>query len=291
LAGPARIGPVFARSLIVVESEGCVFDTLRERHEQAYLPAFVACFSWGLDRSFCAGLWRKLALDSKFRGQSPARILLGALRILNRRFPSVRRSAVLRALDHYLALPTPDPFILAGAPAGSPERLILDWMTMSEGMIDAESPDHCFAQAREFLLSFKARAPKAELLVYGSNSEAATLRRWDSAGLGGAFLRLAGSERGEFSGYLRAALKNGYDGCPILVVGTSGTAWQAAQAVGARFYPIVPEAEDESWQFLSEEFFPAFLEGRAASVDRDVRGFVRMILDEVDMSSEFTVQS
>lgn len=284
-------GPIFARSLLVIESEGCVFDTLREQHEKAYLPAFVACFSWGADRAFCTELWRKLALDSKYRGQNPSTILLGALRILNRRSPSIRRSAVVRALDHYLGLPTPDPFILAGHPAGSPERLILDWMTMSDRVLEEDSPNRCFDEAQEFLLSFKARAPKSELLVYGSHSEAVTLRRWESAGLGGCFLRLAGSERGEFSAYLRAALKNGYDGCPILVVGTSVMAWQAAQTVGARFYPILQDAENESWKFLAEEFFPAFLEGRASLVDRDVRSFVRMIMDEIDLASEPTLQA
>lgn len=286
---PARSGPSFARSLIVVESEGCVFDTLRERHEQAYLPAFVACFAWSVDRSFCSNLWRKLALDSKFRGQPPARILLAALRILNRHSPSVRRSALLRTLDHYLSLPTPDPFALAASPPGSPERLILDWMTMSDGIIDSESTEKCFEGAAEFLLSFKESAPKAEMLVYSSYSEASTLQQWETAGLGSCFLRLAGAERGEFSAYLRAALKNGYDGCPILVIGTTGMAWQAAQAVGARFYPILPKAEEESWDFLAREYFPAFLGGRTSLVDRDVRGFVRMILDEVDLAAEFSL--
>jgi len=285
---PVRKGPHTARSLVVVESEGCVFDTLRLRHEQAYLPAFVACFAWGVDRSYCSNLWRRLALDSKFRGQPPARILLAALQILNRHSPSIRRSAVLRVLDHYLALPAPDPFTLAGAPAGSPERLLLDWMTMSDGIIEAEMAEHCFSGAAEFLLSFKDSAPKAELLVYGSYSESSTLRRWESAGLGSCFLRLAGAERGEFSGYLRAALKNGYDGCPILVIGTTGMAWQAAQAVGARFYPILPDAEEESWKFLAEEYFPAFLCGRSSLVERDVRGFVRMMLEEVDIVSEYS---
>ena len=90
------------------------------------------------------------------------------------------------------------------------------------------------------------------------------LNAWEMAGLGGCFLRIAGSERGDFASYLRSALKNGYETCPMLIIGTTGKAWQAAQSVGSRFYPIMPENEEESWRLFSEEYFPAFLHGESS---------------------------
>jgi len=109
------------------------------------------------------------------------------------------------------------------------------------------------------------------------------LNQWEMAGLGDCFLRIAGAERGDFAGYLRTALKNGYDSDPILVVGTTSIAWQAAQAVGARFYPVMPEKEEESWTYLENGFFPAFMRGEASLVERDSRDFMRMMLEDIDM--------
>lgn len=280
---PANPGePLSKKILIVVESEGAVFDSLARKHENGYLPAFAGCFSWGSDPSTCASLWRALALGSKLRGQDPLLILLSALRLLNRNSPSIRRAAVIRVLDLYLANPSRDPLGFAASPSGSPERLILDWMSMSNALLDAEGYPPEFGSAREFLRNLKTLAPRAEILVHSSLPEAVALNQWEMAGLGESFLRIAGAERGDFAAYLRTALKNGYDADPILVIGTTGMAWQAAQSAGARFFPIVPGAEEQSWQNLSEVFFPAFMRGESAFIDRDSRSFMRMMLDDIE---------
>lgn len=277
------------RALIVVESEGAVFDTLAAQHERAYLPAFAGCFSWGADPSACAVLWRRLALSSRLRGQDPLLILLSALRLLNRNSPSIRRAAVLRALESYLASPAKDPLALAAAPKGSPGRLILDWISMCDSLLEEEGYAPCFSSASAFLKSARSVAPNIEILVHSSLPENSALNQWEMAGLGNSFLRIAGSERGDFSGYLRSALKNGYDAQPILVVGTTGSAWQAAQSVGARFYPIIPEAEEESWDFLMETYFPAFMCGEAFLVDRDSSAFMRMMLEDLDPAPAISI--
>ena len=274
--------PMSKKVLIVVESEGAVFDSLAEKHENGYLPAFAGCFSWASDPSTCATLWRRLALGSKLRGQDPLIILLSALRLLNRNSPSIRRSAVIRVLDVYLAKSERDPLGFAASPGGSPERLILDWITMSDSLLDAEGYPPEFGAAKDFLLGIQTLAPRAEILVHSNMPEAVALNQWEMAGLGGCFLRIAGAERGDFAGYLRTALKNGYDTDPILVVGTTGSAWQAAQSVGARFFPIMPGAEEQSWQNLAEVFFPAFMRGESAFIDRDSCSFMRMMLEDID---------
>lgn len=273
------------RALIVVESEGAVFDTLAHRHERAYLPAFVGCFSWGLDPLLCGHLWRTLALSSRLRGQDPLVILLSALRLLNRYSPSIRRAAVIKVLDSYLALQVRNPMQLAASNTGSPERLILDWISMSEALLRDEGYAPDFSEAHGFLKLARHIAPGAEVLAYSTLPEAVALNQWEVAGLGDCFLRIAGSERGDFSEYVRAALKNGYDRVPILVVGTSSMALMAAQTVGARFFPIIPFKEEESWSFLAEQFFPAFMRGEASLLDRDSRDFTRMMLEDLNIAA------
>lgn len=268
--------------LILVESEGAVFDTLALRHEQAYLPAFVECFSWGVHPLLCGHLWRSLALTSRLRGQDPLLILLSALRLLNRHSPSIRRAAVIKALDSFLATTARDPMQLAAAHEGSPERLILSWISTSEKLIASIGCAKSFPQAAGFLRMAKEVAPKAEILAYSSFPESVALNQWEVADMGDCFLRIAGAERGDFPEYVRMALRNGYDQESLLIIGTTYSAWLAAQTAGARLYPIIPFKEEESWEFLADEYFPAFLEGQAVFVDRDERDFVRMMFDDLD---------
>jgi hypothetical protein len=270
------------RILLLVESEGAVFDTLAQRHENVYLPVFVEHFAWGMDPVLCGHLWRRLALNSRLRGEDASIVLLYALRLLNRHTPSVRRAAVIRVLETYLDTASPDPLQLASAGEGSPGRLILDWITDSERLIDSLGYAKSFQAAEAFLHSVKAMAANSAVLVYSSSAEAMALNQWEVAGLGDCFLRIAGSERGEFPEYVQMALQNGYDQESILIVGTTYAAWRAAQRAGTRLYPIIPSKEEESWQFLQDVYFPAFLKGETAFVDRDERDFVRMIIEDLD---------
>ncbi|MDP2791849.1 MAG: hypothetical protein Q8O15_08870 [Rectinemataceae bacterium] len=270
------------RLLVVIESEGTVFDSLSRKHEKAYLPAFAGCFSWGSNPAVCSSLWHRLALRSRLRGQEPLRILLSALQLLNRAAPSIRRVAVIRALETYLTAAKPDPLSLASYPKGSPERLILDWIAMSDSLLEEEGYAPSFEAAARFLQTITSIAPGAEILVHSSCPEAIALNQWEMAGLGNCFLRIAGSERGNFAAYLRTALKSGYDKAPILVIGTSASAWQAAQSVAARFYPIMPEAEEECWKFLLETYLPAFMRGESFLAMRDSTDFMRLMLEDID---------
>jgi hypothetical protein len=268
--------------LLIIESEGSVFDSLSLMHQKAYIPAFSGCFSLGADPSYASMLWRRLALFSRLRGQEPLVILQAALWILNRNYPSVRRGAVLRSLESFLGSSGKDKKFLAESNQGSPERLLLDWITMAETLIKEEGYASCFENAEKFLQELSLSAPGVELLVHSILPENQALNEWEMAGLGNCFLRIAGSERGDFASYLRSALNNGYETCPMLVIGTTGRAWQAAESVGSRFYPIVPEAEEESWRLFSEEYFPAFLRGESYRLNLDRNPFMSMMVEDLD---------
>ncbi|NLX45524.1 MAG: hypothetical protein GXY71_06390 [Treponema sp.] len=275
-------GPGPKKILLIIESEGAVFDSLSLMHQRAYIPAFSGCFSQGADPTYASMLWRRLALFSRLRGQEPLVILQAALRILNRSYPSVRRIAVLRCLESFLGASGKDRGLLAESEEGSPERLLLDWMTMAETLMEEEGYAPCFENAKSFLTGLSLSASGVEVLVHSVLPENQALNEWEMAELGSSFSRIAGSERGDFASYLRSALKNGFEASPILVVGTTGRAWQAAQSVGSRFYPIVPDAEEESWRFFSEQYFPAFLRGETYRLSQDGNPFMSMMVEDLD---------
>jgi hypothetical protein len=275
--GGALAWSVPRRILLVVESEGAVFDSLRQRHEACYMPSFASLFAWGIEPSVCSALWRNLALFSRMRGEEPAVILLAALRRLNRIMPSVRRSALAGILEAQIRDPDPQALIQAARREGSLECLIMEWMQACDSLLADLAPAPLFPEASDFLAGLP---PETEVLVHSCFPEASALNRWETAGLGSSFLRLAGSERGSFPDYLRAALKNGYDSCPILVAGTTASAWQAAQNVGARFFPILPGAEAASWKELAGDYFPALRKGATALSSRGAQEFMKMLYSD-----------
>jgi hypothetical protein len=268
------------KALIVVESEGTVFDSLAARHRRAYLPAFVSCFSFGAGLEECATLWINAALNSRLRGQDPLVILLYSLRRLEKIHPSPRRLAAAVCLENLIAQRHIPLLSLAESPDGSSERLILDWLSMASSLLEDEGEAPCYPQAKLFFSLLRDAAPNVQVLAHSSVDEALALHEWEMAGLGDAFLRLAGRERGDFSSYLRQAIENGFDSVPLLVIGSTLKSWQAAQAVCARFYPILPGKEDDSWEFLSKEYFPSFIRGEAGLLKRDVGDFMRMIFED-----------
>lgn len=281
LSGPEREHALATRkALVVVESEGTVFDSLAVRHRNAYLPAFVSCFAFGAEYEECASLWINAALNSRLRGQDPLVILLYSLRKLEKSHPSARRMAVTGSLENLISKRHIPLLSLAESPEGSPERLILDWLSMASSLLDVEIDAPCFPQAKQFFSLLRDAAPNVQVLAHSSVDEALALHEWEMAGLGDAFLRLAGRERGDFSSYLRQAMENGFDSVPLLVVGSTLRSWQAAQAVCARFYPILPGKEDASWEFLAEEYFPSFIRGEAGLLKRDVGEFMQMIRED-----------
>lgn len=276
--------------LLVLESEGVVFDSIEPSFRQGYIPAFAALFSWGLDPGLCARLFTHLALESRLKAAPPLVVLLAALKYLNRHFPSLRRTAVIQCLEGLVTAaehPDEDAILpsLHGAPEDSPRKIILEWLEESRSLLaEAAAQPRCFAAARHFLETLAQEFPGAEVLVYSTIPESIALNRWEMEGMGSLFLRLAGPERGDFPAYLRTALSQGYDTKPLLVVGGSFGAWQAAQAVGARFFPVVAGGEERAWSELKERFLPAFLQGRSSVLGSDSSRFVSLLFDDLALS-------
>lgn len=271
--------------LLIIESEGAVFDSLSAYCEHAYVPAFTACFSMGQDALLCGHIWRTVALTTRLRGNSPFVILAASLRLLNKKYPSVRRAAIIKTLDAFLASDEKNLLALADSPAGNPGRIIADWYSMTHGVIEREPPVPRFARAQSFLESLPVAAPSADVLVHSTMPEFSALGQWEMAGMGSLFRKIAGRERGSILEYLRMVVTNGFDKIPILAVGTTRESWLAAQSVGARFYPIIPSREEESWAFLEEIFFPAFMKGTASSVSGDSYEFIRMMTQDLSLAA------
>ncbi len=252
--------------LVVVESEGAVFDIPGIRVEHSYIPAFIEHFGYSADPGVCAEIWRFVALRSRLRGLGAFRCLAASLRLANRRCaPSVRRAVVAGTLEAWLSS--------AGDHALRSEltfrtdpvlRPAWEWYRTAESLIGLLPPPSAFPSAVE-ILSRLAR--RSTILAVSAETEATALSMWSSAGLGSLCSRVAGRERGDMALYLSRACAGGYGSVPITVIGSNHSSLSAARSVEARFLPILPGRENECWteigrnclsqQNLEEEAGPA----------------------------------
>ena len=77
-----------------------------------------------------------------------------------------------------------------------------------------------------------------------------------------AFVRLiCGQEMGTKTEHIRIATNGRYDKDKVLMVGDAPGDLKAAKANNAKFFPINPGHEEQSWQRFHDEAMPRFLTG------------------------------
>lgn len=97
-------------------------------------------------------------------------------------------------------------------------------------------------------------------------------REWESAGLIGEVDRLWGSETGPKPAQLEATLHEfGVPPDRALMLGDSLGDMEAARACGARFHPILPGREEDSWRRFRTKVWPLWLSGGYG--EREERAF------------------
>ena len=254
-------------TLVAVDSDGCVFDTMGPKQIRCFHPEIIRV--WGLER-----IGRELRETAEFvnlrsigRGSNRFPALLRVFDLLARR-PEVRRAGV--------ALPDTGPlrrFVESGLPfsndalraaaerSGAPElRRLLEWSLAVNARVEREIP-HVppFDGARETL---SRMADGADVIVVTQTPEEAVVREWRENGLDAYVRAILGPTRGTKGEMLIMASKDRYTAGRALMVGDAPGDLRAAREAGAAFFPILPGREPESWERLRREAYDLFLRGR-----------------------------
>ena len=101
----------------------------------------------------------------------------------------------------------------------------------------------------------------ADVIVVSGTPGEALEREWAEHDIAKYVRIIAGQELGKKKEHLGLAAEGKYPGEKMLMIGDAPGDMQAAKAVGARFYPINPGAEEESWDRLREEALDRFFAG------------------------------
>lgn len=275
--------------LIGIDSDGTVFDTMELKHKRVFQP--VAVHLWGLqpiEREFRAAA-DFINLYSIHRGVNRFQGLVMALERLRKNSLS---PIGLAALPDFSALRD---FVLSGRllsvgeledyASENPSSFIgevIEWSRRSDELyarITREEGNPPFPLVRECL----GRASgMADLWIVSSSSRASLEHDWGRADLLGPVGHVAGQEEGDKKAQLHWALREPRARDHALMIGDAPGDLEAAVAVGALFFPIVPGEEKRSWEQLRREGLDRFFAGTFAGEyqDRLLSAFRRVLRED-----------
>lgn len=258
---------------IGVDSDGCAFDTMEIKHKECFGPNTVKHFRLQPVAKMAREAFEFVNLYGKTRGCNRWVAAREVLRLLRER-PEVAERGV--AIPPWKGL---DAFLESGCtlsddglkefigrcpdPSLADELLAMwDWTrAVNRSVADMVEGVPPFPFVRE---SLQKAAAQADLMVVSATPTEALEREWKEHGLAEFMSAVAGQEMGAKAEHLDVAAKGKYPPENILMVGDALGDRKAAQAAGARFYPILPGDEARSWMRFFEEGLERFFAGEFA---------------------------
>jgi phosphoglycolate phosphatase-like HAD superfamily hydrolase len=256
-------------SLVGVDSDGCVFDTMELKQKRCFHPRIIE--HWGLQAVAAPvrAVAEFLNLYSRWRGQNRFVTLVMTFDML-REHPAVLAAGQavpeLRATRAWVesgATLSNATLERAAAETGDPELAsVLRWsLAVNRDVADVARHVPMFAWAREGL---ERMAASSDVLCVSQTPTEALEREWAEHDIARLVRGIAGQELGTKAEHLSMASSGRYARDRMLMVGDALGDLQAARAVGALFYPINPGAETASWERLLREGYDRFLAGTFA---------------------------
>lgn len=265
---PAEL-PARQDSLVGVDSDGCVFDSMEVKQREHFHPLIIRF--WELERiePYLRAAAEFVNLRSQWRGRNRFPNLLLTFELLHA-WDEVRRTGVqLPALDALRAycnsgLSLGDPSLKTEvARTGDPElRRLYDWSRAINADIDVRMrPVPPFRWAVKALARIHTHS---DALVVSQTPAQALIKEWHQHGLARYVALIAGQERGTKAQQLQDAAAARYAAGRILMIGDAPADWAAAREIGALFYPIPPGDEEAAWERFCTEAYDRFLAGTLA---------------------------
>ena len=250
---------------IGLDSDGCALDSMEAKHKRCFAPAFVEHFELEAVGDWACEVWAFVNLYSQTRGINRFPALARALRLLREHPGAKTRGGTVwdpEPLEQWIQR---GPELSTSSLQAEVERgnaglrTVLDWSLAVNRRIAALGVAPLFPLVRESLERVSARA---DVIVVSQTPKEALAREWKHHGMGGHVRLIAGQELGSKTEQISATAVGRYPAERMLVIGDAPGDLRAARATNARFYPIIPGQEAESWRRLHGEVLDRFLTGR-----------------------------
>lgn len=263
------IAPLSAQhdSLVCIDSDGCVFDTMEVKQKQCIQPRIVT--HWGLEeiRSCVLETAEFVNLYSWWRGTNRFKALVHVFDFLRER-PEVKDSGVKIPLLESLRK-----FIESGKPLGNSSlaaeaaetgdrelHFVLAWSEQVnrdiENTVTNVPP---FPEAEEALKKISLSSDSA---CISQTPRETLLREWQKHGIEKSVSLIAGQENGTKGEQIYRISRDRYSAERIMVIGDSPGDLEAARNCKASFFPIEPSNERSCWRLFCDTVYTSFLNGQ-----------------------------
>jgi len=252
--------------LVAIDSDGCAFDSMEIKHKECFIPNIIKYWYLQPVSKYARSAAEFVNLYSQWRGINRFPALIMVFDLL-REWPDVqRRNAPIPE-----ALPLRD-WIARESKLGNPalkaevERVpdpilaqALRWSeAVNASIADLVHGVPPFPLVPESLEKISARA---DVLVCSATPGEALAREWQEHDIAKYAQAIAGQEMGSKKEHIHLVANGRYDKSKVLMIGDAPGDMKAARANGARFFPVLPGHEEDSWQLFFCEAAGKFHKG------------------------------
>ena len=250
---------------IAIDSDGCVFDTMEIKHKECFCPVTIYHYELQAVSKYARQAWEFVNLYSKQRGTNRFPALVAVMDLLRARV-EVRTRGVqipeLNALRAWIANESKlgNPALRHAASRNLELKDALEWSEAVNRSVTAMVfgvPPFPFVDE-----SLCKAAANADMIVASSTPGEALRREWSEHNIAQYVRAIAGQEIGSKAQQLARASKSQYPPNRMLMIGDAFGDLKAARSVGASFYPILPGAEEASWERFFSEALDRFFADR-----------------------------
>ncbi len=256
-----------------IDSDGCAFDSMEIKWKECFIPRAIEHFHLQPVAKYARAAIEFVNLYSQSRGTNRFFGLIESCDWLLRHPEVAARGFTVPPLARLRAYcandPQPTEAKVVALHAKEPSTDLEQAIAWSKSLnIDIKRMVHGIPPFPKLRESLERISAHADILVVSSTPKDALVREWTENGIAKYVTFICGQETGSKKQMLEAAAK-GYPRANVLMIGDAPGDFKAAAAVKARFWPIVPGAEEASWDLFHREGIDRILKGTYAGAFED----------------------
>jgi phosphoglycolate phosphatase-like HAD superfamily hydrolase len=256
--------------LIAIDSDGCAFDTMEIKHKECFIPNIIKYWHLQSVSKYARAAAEFVNLYSKWRGINRFPALLMAFDLLEE-WPEVQK----RKVEIPKAQPVRD-WVSRETKLGNPvleaevEKTgdpvlsqALEWskaVNITVGDIVHDVPPFPFVRE-----SLEKISEWADIIVCSATPFEALKREWEEHDIAKYTRIIAGQEMGSKKEHIELASNDRYQKEKILMIGDAPGDMKAARGNDAKFFPVNPGEEEQSWEYFFNEAADKFKNGEYTS--------------------------
>ena len=245
--------------LICIDSDGCAIDSMNVKHIQCFGPAFIELWHMENRQKHLLKRWNEINLFSSTRGINRFKGLAIILQETPAAGPASEIQSFISWTEHAPELSNEALRVICSTPQTNIifERA-LQWSLRVNELIEQLPVSSPFSPVHDCLELIKK---KADIAVVSSANQEAICTEWENGSLLSYVNHIFSQSDGSKSQCIGKILQMGYLPDHVLMVGDAPGDYDAASQNRVWFYPILADAEEESWKQLTDVYLQKFFSG------------------------------